>query len=122
MDEARSIIYIQEHNGEGEVEVRLFIVNEKWDSCKLKELLYEEITNYILKNIIPRMEEGARNTTWWMGQPGGACTAKLLMRVCDTKRRNYGGRVRFGVGIYLSRLIIYFFYVEEFGRKNTQRR
>ncbi|KAG5575878.1 hypothetical protein H5410_056012 [Solanum commersonii] len=62
-----ALYYIKEHNGKEEVEVRQFIVNGEWDSRKLKELLTEEMTNHTLENISPRVEEGTRDTAWWMG-------------------------------------------------------
>ncbi|WMV54329.1 hypothetical protein MTR67_047714 [Solanum verrucosum] len=58
-----ALYYIQEHNGEEEVEVRQFIVNREWDSRKLRELLSEEMTNHILENISPRVEESTRDTS-----------------------------------------------------------
>ncbi|KAK4716506.1 hypothetical protein R3W88_014844 [Solanum pinnatisectum] len=71
-----ALYYIQEHNGEEEVEVRQFIVNGEWESCKLIELLSEEITNHILENISPRVKDDTIDTSWWMGQSCGAFTVK----------------------------------------------
>ncbi|KAH0665054.1 hypothetical protein KY285_026260 [Solanum tuberosum] len=63
-----ALYYIQDHNAEEEeVEVRHFIVNGEWDSHKLRGILSDEMTEYILENISPRVEEGTRETPWWMG-------------------------------------------------------
>ncbi|XP_049391451.1 uncharacterized protein LOC125855799 [Solanum stenotomum] len=60
--------------GEEEIEVKQFIVNGEWDRLKINMVLSAEMTKYIVENIRPKIEVGAVDKAWWMGNQSGEFT------------------------------------------------
>jgi len=69
-----------------EIKVKNFVENREWNRQKLRELISEEMTKYIVHNIRPTVEGQATNRPWWMGNSNGIFLVKSAYECVRRKK------------------------------------
>ncbi|XP_049388499.1 uncharacterized protein LOC125852859 [Solanum stenotomum] len=84
-------LYFTEPQGlNEEVEVKEMILNEQWNTSRLRQLIFEDMVKCIMDNINPRMK--GEDKAWWMGNTQGEFTVKSAFQLMRRKKEEYEWR------------------------------
>uniref|UniRef100_M1BXK5 RNase H family protein n=1 Tax=Solanum tuberosum TaxID=4113 RepID=M1BXK5_SOLTU len=79
-----ALYFIEPQGLNEEVEVKDMIQNEEWDIPRLRQMISEDMVNYIVENINPIME--GDDKAWWMGNTQGEFTVKSAFQLLRRRR------------------------------------
>uniref|UniRef100_M1BM57 Reverse transcriptase n=1 Tax=Solanum tuberosum TaxID=4113 RepID=M1BM57_SOLTU len=81
-------LYYIEEKGEidDEIEVRELIEQGRWNIQRLRGMLSEEMVQFIVESFAPRIIEGEKDKTWWMGSSSDNFTVKSAFEGIRNKK------------------------------------
>lgn len=82
-----TLYYIENQEvGEDEMEVKEVIENGEWNEQKIKSLISNEMVDFIVEHINPKIEECAVDVPWWMGNCNWVFTMKFVYENIRSKK------------------------------------
>ncbi|KAH0681225.1 hypothetical protein KY284_022310 [Solanum tuberosum] len=80
----RALYFIEPQGLDEEVEVKEMIQNAEWNIPRLRQIISEDMVEYIVEKINPVME--GVDKAWWMGNSHGEFTVNSAFQVLRRKR------------------------------------